>query len=401
MARAVVFTYPDPSHVSSSLPVFAELARRGEDVTVYSTATYRDAIESSGVTYRCYSGTMSASSTGPFGGMCRRMAFAEQVLPELIETLRADRPDYVILDAAANWGAVVAGVLRLPAVSYRLTFALHRDMLDAAEMVRRFYAQAPQEFVLQGMFDLVGYYEAAQRVDRQYGSRTGDVASSLECRCDLNLVLIARALQIEPERFDQSYRFVGRCFGESREPDNFPWDELGADPLVYISLGTVFNNRPEFFRACMEAFGGQPLRVVMSVGRRVDLAALGPAPANFLLAAYVPVPIAKLLARSALAITHAGAGTLEECARAGVPQLMYPQAGDQFILADRVQQLGAGLRLSDGDIAGGRLRELAGRVMADPSYRRAARALSESVRETGGTTQACDEILAFSGRISG
>ena len=401
MARAVVFTYPDPSHVSSSLPVFAELARRGEDVTVYSTATYRDAIESSGATYRCYSGTMSASSTGPFGGMCRRMAFAEQVLPELIETLRADRPDYVVLDAAANWGSVAADVLRLPAVSYRLTFALHRDMLDAAEMVRRFYAQAPQEFVLQGMFDLVGYYEAAQRVDRQYGSRTGDVSSSLECRCDLNLVLIARALQIEPERFDQSYRFVGRCLGESPEPDNFPWDELGADPLVYISLGTVFNNRPEFFRACMEAFGGQALRVVMSAGRRVDLAALGPAPANFLLAAYVPVPIAKLLARSALAITHAGAGTLEECARAGVPQLMYPQAGDQFILADRVQQLGAGLRLSDGDIEGGCLRELAARVMADPSYRRAATALSESVRETGGTTQACDEILAFSGRISG
>ena len=194
---------------------------------------------------------------------------------------------------------------------------------------------------------------------------------------------------------------MGRCLGESPEPDNFPWDELGADPLVYISLGTVFNNRPEFFRACMEAFGGQPLRVVMSAGRRVDLAALGPAPANFLLAAYVPVPIAKLLARSALAITHAGAGTLQECARAGVPQLMYPQAGDQFILADRVQQLGAGLRLSDGDIEGGCLRELAGRVMADPSYRRAATALSESVRETGGTTQACDEILAFSARISG
>ncbi len=33
-------------------------------------------------------------------------------------------------------------------------------------MVRRFYSQAPREFVLQGMFDVVGYYEIAQRVDR-------------------------------------------------------------------------------------------------------------------------------------------------------------------------------------------------------------------------------------------
>ena len=66
-----------------------------------------------------------------------------------------------------------------------------------------------------------------------------------------------------------------------------------------------------------------------------------------------------------------------------------------------MQQLGAGLRLSDADIEGGRLRELAGRVMADPSYRRAAAALRESVRETGGTAQASDEILAFARWISG
>ncbi len=227
------------------------------------------------------------------------------------------------------------------------------------------------------------------------------MAASLECRCDLNLVLMSRILQIESERFDQSYRFVGHCFGEDLEPDDFPWDALGADPLIYISLGTVFNNHPEFFRACMEAFGGLPVRVVMSVGRRVDFAALGPAPSNFLMAPFVPVSMMKLLARTSLAITHAGGNSVAECARAGVPHLMYPQAGDQFILADRVQQLGAGVRLNEADIDGARLRELADRVMTDPSFRLAAKALSESVSESGGAALACDEILAFASRISG
>jgi MGT family glycosyltransferase len=174
---------------------------------------------------------------------------------------------------------------------------------------------------------------------------------------------------------------------------------LGAAPLIYISLGTVFNDRPEFFHACMEAFGGQPLQVVMALGRRLDPASLGPAPANFLLQAHVPQ--VSLLARAALAITHAGPNSVQECAQAGVPQLLFPQAGDQFTMADRVQQLGAGLRLSDADIAGGRLRELAGRVMTGPSFRRAAAELRESVRKCGGTAQACDEILALAGRISG
>jgi MGT family glycosyltransferase len=397
LSRAVVFTYPDPSHVAGALPVFAELVRRGEAVTIYSSAEYRHAIEAAGAAFRGYDGAMSPSSTGPFGGMRRRLAFAEQVLPEALAALREDRPDYLVLDAAAVWGSVASEVLRVPAVSYRVTFALHRDMLDGACLARRFYGQAPQEFVFQGMVDLLDYFAAAQRIDRQYGSRTGDLAHSLECRHDLNLALVSRALQPEPERFDHTYRFVGRCLNEKPEPDQFPWDELGSDPLIYISLGTVFNDRPEFFRACIEAFGGLPIRVVMSVGRRVDPAVLGPAPANFLLAPFVPQ--LKLLERTTLAITHGGGNTTEECLRAGVPQLVYPQAGDQFMLADTVERLSAGLRLYDSDIEGPRLRELAGRVMADPAYSRATAALRESARQSGGTAAACREILAFARQL--
>ena len=395
MGRAVVFTYPDPSHVNSSLPVFAELVRRGEDVTIYSSTAYRDVIESAGASFRSYYGVMSASSTGPLGGLKRRLDFAEQVLPHLIEALSADRPDYVLLDAAANWGSVLAGFLQIPAISYRLTVALHREMLDAAEMVRRFYSNTPQEFALQGMLDAVGYYEAAQRIDRQYEAHTGDIPASLECRCDLNLVMIPRALQMEVDRFDQSYRFVGPCLGAREELDEFDWNQLGTDPLIYISLGTVFNHRPEFFRTCMVAFDEVPVQVVMSVGRRIDPADLGPAPKNVLVTQFVKAPIAKMLERASLVIHHAGGNTVQECARAAVPQLMYPQAGDQFALADLVQQYGAGIRLNEGDITATRIRELAAEIMSNPEYRSAAIALSALVRDSGGTAQACDEILRF------
>jgi MGT family glycosyltransferase len=268
-------------------------------------------------------------------------------------------------------------------------------MFDATQMVHRFYGKSPREFVLQGMLDLVAYYEAAQRLDRQYESHTADVPRSLECRTDLNLVLIARALQTEPERFDESYRFVGPCLSDRIEPDEFCWEQLGSDPLIYISMGTVFNDRPEFFKACMDALRELPVRVVMSVGRRVDPDSLGPVPANFLLTPFVQAPIAKLLERAALVIHHAGANTVQECARAGVPQLMFPQAGDQFMLADLVQQHGAGIRLGVEDIESTRLRELVQKVMSDTGYYAAAGVLRASVRTSGGTTQACNEILAF------
>jgi UDP:flavonoid glycosyltransferase YjiC (YdhE family) len=56
--------------------------------------------------------------------------------------------------------------------------------------------------------------------------------------------------------------------------------------------------------------------------------------------------------------------------------------------------------LSAADIEAGRLRELAGQVMTEPAFRRAAAALQQSMRECGGTNQPWDEILAFAARVS-
>lgn len=318
MSRAVVFTHPDPLRVAPPLAIFAGLVRRGEQLTIYSNPTYQDEIEAAAATYRAYDDVTSGSL-------------------EVLDALRTDRPDYLLLDAAATWGSVAAERLRLPAVSYR-TGLVHQE----------------------------------------------------PCRCGLNLVLLSRALQLEPQAFDPSYRFVGRCLndGPVAEPDGFPWDELGPDPLIYISPGTAMQDRPAFLGACMEAFGGLPFDVVVAPGRPLESV-----PPNFLL---VPsAPQGKLLDRATLAITDAEAGTVEDCAHAGVPHLMYPQNADQSLLAGRVQELGVGLCLNDADIEGGRLRELAGKVLADPHFCRAAEALSETVRESGGTARACDEILAF------
>jgi MGT family glycosyltransferase len=215
----------------------------------------------------------------------------------------------------------------------------------------------------------------------------------------LNLVLLPRELQPEADRFDASYRFVGQCPGDRWEPDAFPWHELSPDPLIYLAFETVLDRRPEFFRACAEAFGGLPFEVVVSVGPDArQLPGERGAPANFRL--LPSVPLAKLLERTTLAISGGEAAIVEPCARNGVPQLLYAQHGEQFLLAGRVQQLGAGLRLDDGDLEGGRLRQLAGRVLAEPSYCRAAEALRQSIAQSGGASEACREILAFVSRVS-
>jgi hypothetical protein len=63
------------------LAIFAELARRGDELSVWSSAGHREASE----------------------------GWHGELLPEVLESLRADPPDYLILDAAASWGRVAAG----------------------------------------------------------------------------------------------------------------------------------------------------------------------------------------------------------------------------------------------------------------------------------------------------
>lgn len=78
--------------------------------------------------------------------------------------------------------------------------------------------------------------------------------------------------------FDSSVKFVGPSILPRPEVPEFPYDELTGDRLIYISLGTLFTNHLEFFRACVEAFGNSKYQVVMSIGRNVVLAILDLSP---------------------------------------------------------------------------------------------------------------------------
>ena len=89
----------------------------------------------------------------------------------------------------------------------------------------------------------------------------------------LNIIFIPKEFQPAAETFDDRYLFVGPSILPRYEAPNFPLDQLNSDwPLLYISLGTVANNQLEFYKLCFEAFGDQPWQVVLSVGKRIDLA---------------------------------------------------------------------------------------------------------------------------------
>ena len=97
----------------------------------------------------------------------------------------------------------------------------------------------------------------------------------------------------------------------------------------YISLGTIFNNEPSFFKQCFEAFGESNYQVVLSRGKYVDAATLSPIPDNFLVSPYVPQ--LDILSRARVFVTHAGMNSTMESLYYGVLMVAVPQMQEQTV----------------------------------------------------------------------
>jgi UDP:flavonoid glycosyltransferase YjiC (YdhE family) len=143
-------------------------------------------------------------------------------------------------------------------------------------------------------------------------------------------------------------------------------------PLVYVTLGTV-NNQVPALRWVAEAVWSLDVRLLVTVGRGVDPAALGPLPRGVCVRTWVPQ--AAVLPLCSAVVSHGGSGTLLATAALGLPQVALPQAADQFRNAEGLVRAGAGVALhpdaaSPQAVAdavrtvldGGRLHEGAGRL---------------------------------------
>jgi MGT family glycosyltransferase len=163
---------------------------------------------------------------------------------------------------------------------------------------------------------------------------------------------------------------------------------LDGRPLIYASLGTVFNRNIIFFRNVMASFGGSDYQVVMSLGKGLSRSALGDIPANIIVRDYVPQ--LEILERSALYITHGGVGSVHQALYCGVPLVLAPQQVEHGMVSARLVELGVGEMLRK--MTAGEMRQAAERVLANGSYRKQAARLGMGLKEAGGVKAAVDRI---------
>jgi UDP:flavonoid glycosyltransferase YjiC (YdhE family) len=121
-----------------------------------------------------------------------------------------------------------------------------------------------------------------------------------------------------------------------------------------------------------------PVRVLMTTGRGADRSALEPVPPNAWVEEWWPQ--AEVMPSAAVMIGHGGFGTTMAALAAGVPQVVVPLfAFDQFVNAEQVAAVKAGVQVLGGLAGLSELRAAITGVLDDPEITAGAHAVAAEV----------------------
>lgn len=384
-------------HINPTLSLTTELVNAGHRVTYFTTEDFRKVIEPTGAKFVPMKSWMAendkhneskeekkdgqednVAAVVPFLFLNEAGAFIEDVL----NVLREDRPDAILHDFAGIAGTMAADILGIPNVMLYTSYPSNGSYSVAAS-----FEGIPADHPLRIAADQIadGYVE-------KYGCRKMTVKEIFDGQGDLNLVMMQKRLVPNYETFDDSFVFTGvqigkrSTFGTWQAPDN-------GKPLLYSSLGTAFNNWPEYYPILFDAVRDLDINVFAALGA-IDPESLTDVPANVELGKMVPQ--LDILSQASVFITHAGMGGTGEAIYYGVPMIAIPQMDEQAITARQIERNGLGFALLDKEaITSETLREKIQILLNDSSYKETVNEFSADMKALGGAKASVNALISF------
>ncbi|MEO8368489.1 MAG: macrolide family glycosyltransferase [Candidatus Solibacter sp.] len=396
--KALFLSLPLHGHTNPALPLMRELTRGGDEVVCFSNPLFAEKLAQAGAVYRPYRHAGLAEMNRLPERMEELTVLLMQATGETLRTQleewRALRPDYLLADSVAPWGHWAGKLLQVPLVTSVPTLAINRRVMSYG-LARGMRPKSAASFIAK-LKNFVKASGIRSQIKREFKVDGPGVIASIAGCSGLNIVYTSRYFQPCEESFDATFHFVGPSVAARAETVDFPWDRVQSGRVVYISMGTLFNENANFYRACFEAWRGENCQVILSTGANVALDDLGPPPENFIVRPYVPQ--LEVLARAGAFVSHGGMNSVNESLMHGVPLLVIPQMGEQYINGRRVEELKAGLLLSNAEAGAARLRHSVRRLLDEPQFREGAAAVRQSYLDAGGVARAAQLIRAFTRR---
>ena len=371
------FCIPAHGHTNPTLGLVKTLTEAGHQVWYFSFEEFKEKIENAGATFiGCDGYDFEMEDKGNADRVGKDKVYATELL--VSSTLALDemtsrvigeiKPDIVVSDSVAFWGKLAAMKHGLPYVSSTTTFAFNK------------YSA---KYMQESAWDIARMLVALPHINKQL-KRLRDKGYPVKSLLDIvqndndtnTIVYTSKYFQPCSETFSDRYHFIG--------PSIRPVTKLmekTADKLVYISMGTVNQNR-EFYRNCIHALGQTDWQVIISMGTNPEH--YDQLPDNIHI--YESVDQMAVLSIADAFITHCGMNSASEGLYFQVPLVLFPQTPEQDAVARRTEELSAGIRLksiSEEDIL-----DALNQVLNNPKYKVGVARVSESFKKCGGNAEA-------------
>ncbi len=156
-------------------------------------------------------------------------------------------------------------------------------------------------------------------------------------------------------------------------------DRPDGSALIYLSLGSLGGADVELMQRLVDVLGTTRHRFIVSKGPQADRITL----ADNMVGAQM-LPQTKVIPQVDLVISHGGNNTVTETLHFGKPLIVLPLFWDQYENAQRIDELGFGVRLDTYGFTDAELTDAVERLLADTALREAAG--RASVRRSGPAT---------------
>ncbi|MFE4517028.1 macrolide family glycosyltransferase [Kitasatospora sp. NPDC056783] len=385
MVKKLLFvTLTGHGHINPTLPLVEELVRRGHQVDYATEAGHAAAVTGAGARWLelpPLEPFTPPSTIGPeavAAWLRHYFAALSATYPVLRQHCASEPVDAICYDTT-NWPArIVARSLGIPGVQCFPHLASNEAYSLDRQLTAGLDADDPAMALLAA--DCAAF-------SAEYGVPLG-VADTMTTPDRLNLVFVPREFQPAADSFDERFHFIGPSMGGRERAERWSPPAPGA-PLLYVSLGSVFNGDPAFYRACLTAVADGPWQVAMTVGG-TDAAALGAVPSGVDVRSRFPQ--LAVLRHATAFVSHAGMNSVMEALHYGVGVVAVPRTPEQAANAARLAELGLGERLDADTVNAEALRAAIDRVASDPTVRANLAGMRQAIRRSGGATRGADLI---------
>ncbi len=384
MKKIFLFSIPAHGHTNPMLPVAAKLVDRGNKVYFFSFKEFEEKINNTGSEFIECDSFLPKLNENELAGL-KSVSTTEMTIQDIRTTLNMDKfleekfkaikPDVVYTDSVCFWGKLNALKHNIPMVVSTSTFAFN-------QMSSQYMKYSPKELA-DMIFGLPKISKELKKL-RPYGYNVKNALSLVQSdnKTD-SIVYTSRRFQPFAESYSDHYLFVGPSVFSDKTPD-----KEKERPLVYIALGTVINERPDFYKKCIDALKNEDVDVIISCGLTTDIKLLGELPAKIKVFPRVDQP--DVLSKADVFITHCGMNSVSESLYMATPMLLYPQTSEQFAVARRAREIGAGIIMEDDSVEG--IASSVKKILENDSYSKAAKACCDDFRACPGSEGAAEFI---------